>query len=261
MAIDIQSHGFYHHSYRDYRNNFHNIDKAKIFFEKQDITTCGFAAPMGKYNKPLMLALEDLEYKYSSDFSFDYINFPHYPFIGNRFSKILQIPIFPICPELLFKEGFILKEVIEYYKNVISSLKSTRIPIIIYLHTDSRYPEVIFFLKEIMELIKDDQELYKCSISEFAEWCFEIENTDLSKKYGIITSGISRLSVPPSKYFGISSNISIKKRIKRYVKELIDYEEVTPLRELKNNWLQKSVKMVVRKIRNIDNHNKYSQYI
>lgn len=251
MGIDIQSHGFYHHSYRDYKNNFHNIAKAKILFEKQNITTCGFSAPMGTYNKLLMLALENLEYKYSSDFSFDYINFPHYPFIGNRFSKILQIPIFPICPELLFNEGCILKEVIEYYKNVVLSLKSARIPVIIYLHTDSRYPEVTFFLKELLDLIKNDQELYKCSLSKFAEWCFEIENTELSKKYGIITSGISRLNIPPSEYLGIPSHLGVKKRIKRYIKELIDYEEVTPVEELKNNWFQKSAKMLVRHIRNL----------
>lgn len=249
IGIDIQSHGYYHHTYRDYENNYHNILKAKEFFEKNRISTFGFAAPMGRYNHNLMLALEDLGYRYSSDFSFDYLNLPHYPKLGARFSKILQIPIFPICPELLCVHGFHLDKIIAYYDYVIRVLEQSNIPIIIYAHTDRRYPEVKEFLKQLLEKIKDNDKLYKCNISDFASRCFSYEDKTISRQYGIINSQLTcNVShVPDQSLLGVPDKASLPEKIKKNIKETIDFENITPANELKGNVVKKALKILVRK--------------
>jgi len=251
MGFDVQSHGFYHHVYNDYENNYNNILKAKNFFDKTGINTTGFAAPMGKYNENLMLALEDLGFLYSSDFSFDYLNFPHYPKLKNRFSKILQIPIFPICPERLLLSGFELDEIIAYYDEILKSLADTNIPIIIYSHTDIRYPGVKDFLKQFLAKISRSDKLYKCNISDFASWCLRREDRDFSGVTGILNKNIAAgfLKIPDSSLLGCVGKTSLSKLIKKAIKNAIDFETVTPESEIKGNKIKKQIKLFVRKIK------------
>jgi len=249
-GFDIQSHGFYHHVYRNYENNYRNLLKAKDFFGDIGINTTGFAAPMGWYNANLMYALENLGYRYSSDFSFDYLNFPHYPKLGKRFSRVLQIPIFPICPELLLMNHFTGEEIMEYYENAITGIKNTNIPIILYCHTDIRYKETKSCLKQILEKIKEDDKLYKCNMSDFASWCFSVEDKNTVDRRGIINaaciSGV--LKLPPPELLGVPVNLNPVAKMKQRVKDLIDFERITPAAELKGNSLVKGIKLFSRKL-------------
>ena len=49
--------------------------------------------------------LEDLGYLYSSEFQLGHDDFPFYPWKGNRFSRILQIPVHPVCEGLFLEAG------------------------------------------------------------------------------------------------------------------------------------------------------------
>ena len=251
-GFDVQSHGFYHHVYNDYENNFNNILKAKDFFEKTSINTIGFAAPMGKYNESLMVALEGLGFIYSSDFSFDYLNFPHYPKLKKRFSKILQVPILPVCPELLFSFGFNLEEVIAYYDEVVEKLTNTNIPVIIYNHTDIRYPQVKDFLKQFLSKIAENDKLYKCNISDFALWCLKQEDKSFSGSFGILNRKVASgfLEIPDNSLFGKPKKISPLKFAKKAIKNTIDFETITPASEIKGNKIKKRLKLFVRRIKN-----------
>jgi len=246
--IDIQSHGYYHYVYNDYESNLFNLSKAKYFFEELKIITSGFAAPMGKYNNNLMLALEELGYKYSSDFSFDYLNFPHYPYLGKRFSKILQVPIFPICPEILFAAGLSIDEVIAYFNEVVKNLTIMNIPIIIYAHTNKTYPQVKIFLKEFLERIKDNSVLHKCNMTDFSSWCFSVEDASFSSQYGLLVPEASAaLRQPQEDLLGAEVTENFTKKIKSFIKEMIDYEDVTPLEELRGNLFRKGLKSLYRR--------------
>jgi hypothetical protein len=249
-GFDIQSHGYYHYVYNDYENNYHNIKKAKDFFIRLGIETKGFAAPLGKYNNNLMCALENLGYIYSSDFSFDYLNFPHFPKLKNKFSKVLQIPIFPICPELLFLNGFESGTVINYYDELMSSLENTNIPIIIYAHTDSRYPRVKDFLKQFLSKVAVNDRLYKCNISGFVSFCLKLEDQVFSKSTGLLDKKIAgSLKSPGLALLGEPVMLSPLKRIKRLIKNVIDFETVTPAQELKGSRLKNSLKLFFRKLK------------
>jgi len=250
-GFDIQAHGFYHHVYNDYESNYNNIFKAKDYFNKAGINTTGFAAPMGKYNESLMLALEKNGFIYSSDFSFDYLNFPHYPRLKGRFSKILQVPVFPICPELLLLSGFNLNEITSYYDGVVAELLNAYIPIIIYNHTDARYPQVKGFLKQFLAKIAENDKLYKCNMSNFALWCLEKEDKDFSKKTGILNKKATQVffKIPDSSLLGMPKRQSLWKVIKTAIKNILDFETVTPESEIRGSKIKKTAKLFIRKIK------------
>ena len=251
IGLDVQSHGFYHYTYNNYEDNYNNIARAKDFFESIGIHTTGFAAPMGKYNKSVMLALEALGYKYSSDFSFDYLNFPHYPRLDKGFSRILQVPIFPVCPEILFENGFSANEVNKYYDEKIEELKESSIPIIIYAHTNKFCGKVLAFLKRLLERIETEDSLHKCNMTDFAKICFSAEDAAFSRKYGVLSPGVvSGLSgVPGAGLIGSPRKKKIFKTVKDLVKNSIDYEDVTPIEELKNNMYRNALKIAVRTLK------------
>jgi hypothetical protein len=247
----VQSHGFYHHTYNSYEDNYANMARARDLFEGINIFTTGFAAPMGKYNKNAMLALEKLGYRYSSDFSFDYLNFPHYPRLDKRFSKVLQVPIFPICPEVLFARNFSAEEVSLYYDEKIEAMKQNSIPVIIYAHTNKHCDKVREFLKRLLEKIEAEDDLYKCNMSDFADMCFNIEDVAFSRDHGILSPAVvSGISGWPGKgLLGSPRRKSVFGSIKDLVKSSIDYEDITPVEELKKNKYGNMLKIAVRTLK------------
>lgn len=250
VGFDIQSHGFYHYVYNDYENNYHNLSKANKFFEQFGIKPKGFAAPMGKYNSSLMLALENTGFNYSSDFSFDYLNLPLYPKIDGRFSRVLEVPVFPVCPEILFAKNLSIGEITQYFDCVINELKKANTPVIIYAHTNKHYPEVKAFLKQLLEKIKSDDTLYKCNLTKFSEWCLKIKDENFCRDYGLLNplfySGF--LKPPDEKLLGRVTKRSFLKRVKNYIKDKLDFEVITPAEELKGSNIKNKIKFLLRNL-------------
>jgi len=249
-GMDIQSHAYYHHVYNDYQTNLHNLNKAKVFFQNLGINTTGFAAPMGKYNPNLMAALENLGYKYSSDFSYDYLNFPHYPKVKSKFSKILQIPIFPVCPELLFENCFSEQTALEYFLKSIPKIKAANVPIIIYAHTNPKYPQTKKLLKRLLDEISKDDSLYKANISDLASWCFSQEDKVFSAQTGLINKTFYHgfLKIPPAELFGKEIPLKFTEKVKCCLKNMLDYEIITPKNDLKSNKIKILIKLIFRKL-------------
>ena len=66
--------------------------------------------------------LEDLGYLYSSDFQIGYDDLPFYPWRGDRFSRVLQIPVHPVCEGLFLEAGVDDPELIgDYFRQVVCS--------------------------------------------------------------------------------------------------------------------------------------------
>ena len=150
LGIDIQSHTFYHYTYRDYASNRYNISKAKTFFQEIGINTTEFAAPLGWWNASFMKALEDERYKYSSDFSYDYMGFSSFPFEQGKYSTVMQIPIFPVAPELFFQRGTRDNNaILGFYKKAINEMESCALPVFVYAHT-SKFREIPGMLNDIV---------------------------------------------------------------------------------------------------------------
>ena len=258
-GLDIQSHGYYHYTHNDYDNLYKNISRAKDFFDDIGVKTEGFAAPMGKYNDNLTMALEVLGYRYSSDFSFDYLNFPHYPLVKKRVAKVLQLPIFPVCPELMFSSGSTEDEVFSYFVNAVGSIMESGLPVIVYAHTNKFCDKVIRFLDRILKRAREYDDLYRCTSTDFAGWCFDIEDKEFSSKLGILNPALIRgeISLPNRTFFGVKTKRGFKNILKEKAREIIDYEDIVPLEELEGSRPMLLTKKFVRQLRK--KKNKHSE--
>ena len=240
MGLDIQSHGFYHHTYNDYESNRYNIKKAKIVFEELGVPTKGFASPMGKWNWALMKALEDEGYEYSSDFAYDYLSIPGYPLKRGRRSGVLEIPIFPVAPELYYQNGVNKKEVaISYYKNAIDEMLRCDLPVIIYAHTSVHHKEIPQIIDEVTRYAIVEKRLKPKTMTEISRlW----QNKPLSAGARPV------LSTPAEDYIGREIKVSFYGRIKTAIKDYFDFERITPLDELRGPFVRRSVKRFLRRI-------------
>lgn len=243
IGLDIQSHGFYHYTYKDYESNRHNIRKARIFFEELGIVTKGFAAPTGRWNKHLLKALEDEGYEYSSDFAYDYLGLPSYPSLGKRISRVLEIPIFPVAPELFFQQNSCRTDaVLDYYKNAIDEMEYCGIPVIIYAHT-SRFKEVPGLLKDIAEYAISNKGLKPMNMTGFYAWWKE--RPSYKKKLPLKKKTIK---VPAGPFLGTKANVDLSKALRSSLKKVIDFEKITPDEELYCPVSRRLVKRLLRKV-------------
>lgn len=242
IGLDIQSHGFYHYTYNDYKSNRYNIKKAKRFFQGLGIDTKGFAGPMGKWNWQLMRSLEDEGYEYSSDFAYSYLSLPCYPCYKNRISKVLEIPIFPVCPELFFQQkryGF--KDILNYYKAAIDEMIDCRIQVIIYAHTSLEHSRTLELLDKISEYAISVKGLKPMSMTEINDYYRRDDGE--REKDGIIES-----KIPHADYIGKEIDISFPEKIKDSIKDIMDFEKITPIAELQCGTAKKVLKILARKI-------------
>lgn len=170
---EVQLHCYKHQTYPDFQQNYENIKKGKEILEKSRIPVAGFVAPFGSWNLGLNEALEKLGFLYSSEFSLSYDDLPFYPIVNGRVSKVLQIPIHPICIGTLIEAGYTADEMKEYFRRVIDSKLTERAPILLYGHPIARmnkYPDVVDF---IFSYIKQKENVWYLTFNEFAKWWIE----------------------------------------------------------------------------------------
>ncbi|MFC1570702.1 polysaccharide deacetylase family protein [Candidatus Omnitrophota bacterium] len=245
LGVDIQSHAFYHYTYNDYQSNLYNIRKAKLFFQDLGIDTTGFASPLGRWNKGLTRALAEEGYKYSSEFSYDYMGFPSFVSSGEGDSRVLEIPVFPVAPELFFQEeGSSPSQVVEYYKRAIDFLVGEGLPVLIYAHTNPDMPMIPSMLEEIVSYAVGQKKLKPMSMTGIYDlWAREGTSGDLpqdEENRGICTPGDEFVGVPVSE--------SAFERLKDMLKTVLDFERVTPAGELKCGKSKKILKLLARKV-------------
>ncbi len=160
---EVGLHAFRHLIFRSYKENDKNINKGLEILKKYGINPNGFAAPFGEWNITLQKVIEKY-FLYSSEFCFDYDNFPSYPYVAGNFSSALQIPVHPISIGRLIRSHYTKEEMIGYYFAVIDYLKSRNIPIIIYHHPHHGYFEVI---EKIFKKITTDNEIFSDTMINF----------------------------------------------------------------------------------------------
>ncbi len=167
---DVQNHAFLHETFKDSVKNFENIMKGDKLLQEMGVKCSGFAAPFGFWNKELGSALEKTGYEYSSEFRKGKNIFPFYPKGNGKKSKVLQVPIHPICLGSLFESGYNEKEAIEYFDKIIKLLYEKQIPIFLYGHPTGRigaHPKV---LEKIFEKVKELDDVWFTNLTEYANF-------------------------------------------------------------------------------------------
>lgn len=186
-GYDLQSHGFYHHAYRDRLHNLKNLNRSKDFFRSMGRSPEGFASPMGRWNEALQGSLEEAGFSYSSDFGYDYDNLPSSPVLSGRASGVLQVPIHPVCVGI-FQEARVNdpQAVAAYYRELIERRRGTGEPLFLYGHP-KEWRDGFSSLPDEISKAASDHKIWRVTLTEFARWwrrreAIEIEDLRFNPK-------------------------------------------------------------------------------
>lgn len=269
--LDAQSHGHFHHVYSNSSANGKNLERAHRILQGAGIEPVGFAAPHGRWNPGLDDALEDLGYLYSSDFQLGYDDLPFFPWKNGRFSRILQIPIHPVCEGLFVEAGIDDPATIGgYFHQVVADRAAAGELVVVYGHPERRLGRMPGVMAEIARSVADRAFLWRATFTEISRWwrwrgerkwlvlpradgrC-EIQFEEWDSRYPLavaIERGGFRCAAPiagPRTVLGLNSlayervqtlsdaapvPIARAPSLKRVLRRALDWETATPIDEL-----------------------------
>jgi hypothetical protein len=170
-ALDTHSHGHHHLVYREREANRVNLRRSFEQLASAGIEGRGFAAPHGRWNAGLNDELEDLGCAFSSEFQVGYDDLPFFPWVGNRRSSVLQIPVHPICEGLFFDAGAPDADVIvNHLPSVVRAKIAAGEAAFVYGHPErrlGRFPEIVTALAET---VADQALTWRVALDAFARW-------------------------------------------------------------------------------------------
>ncbi|MBY0395196.1 MAG: hypothetical protein K2X91_01835, partial [Thermoleophilia bacterium] len=170
LRFDSQSHGHFHVIYRDPASNRRNLQRADALLRESGFDPIGFAAPHGRWNLGLDQVLEDLGYLYSSDFQLGYDDVPFFPWCGDRFSKVLQVPIHPVCEGLFFEAGEPRgRAVAAHLAAAVRAKVAAGDPAFVYGHPERRLARLPEVLPALADAIAGESLLWRVTLTEFAQ--------------------------------------------------------------------------------------------
>jgi hypothetical protein len=168
--VDTQSHGHYHFVYRDPSANARNLERAHGLLVDSGFEPEGFAGPHGRWNEGIDAVLEELGYSYSSDFQLGYDDLPFFPWRGDRFSSVLQVPVHPLCEGVFFEAGGDFRTVADHFARVVRAKVDAGEPAFVYGHPErrlGRYPQIV---QALAEAVNRESLLWRTTLTEFARW-------------------------------------------------------------------------------------------
>jgi hypothetical protein len=285
-GVDTQSHGHYHFVYRDPASNRRNLERAHRILGDSGFLPEGFAGPHGRWNEGLDDVLEDLGYSYSSDFQLGYDDLPFFPWRGDRFSRVLQVPVHPLCEGAFFEAGGDARTVADHLVGMVRAKVEAGEPAFVYGHPErrlGRHPEIV---RALAEAAGAGSLLWRTTLTGFARWWrwrgerrwsvvdrdegrFEVQFDDWEPSYPLameLVRGQHVAVVPlngPRTSFA-TRGLAFERRearpdlpspsalrgpfgIKAAVRSALDWETVTPVEELHGGSIAARVKRGLRR--------------
>ncbi|MBM4166690.1 MAG: hypothetical protein FJ218_07230 [Ignavibacteria bacterium] len=163
---ELSLHCYEHQTYDAYQRNKTNIKHGITLLTAEGIFPKGFASPFGEWNNGMQRAVEEFGFEYSSEFSFDYDNFPSFSMRGKQFGTSLQIPIHPICNGSLRSARMKETEMFAYYESCIAKKMICNEPLFFYHHPNDAHFNV--WEKIFAQIAHHNITQY--TFSEFAHW-------------------------------------------------------------------------------------------
>jgi peptidoglycan/xylan/chitin deacetylase (PgdA/CDA1 family) len=288
LRVDTQSHGHYHVVYRDPDANLRNLRRADALLRESGFEPTGYAAPHGRWNPGLDDVIEALGYVYSSDFQLGYDDLPFFPWRADagRFSRVLQVPIHPICEGLFFEAGATGGKVIaDHLLRVVRAKIAAGAPAFVYGHPERRLAHHPDVLATLAEEVANESLVWRVTLTEFAHWWrwrasrawsvlargegrFEIQFDDWGNEFPLtlelvrenhratipLTRPVTPLQLDELAYerretpaeLPAAFTVSRPPSLRSVVRHAIDWETITPLDELPAHTLAARMKKGLR---------------
>lgn len=163
---EVGIHCYAHRTYRSREKNIRNFAIAQTLFNGAGLTATSAAAPYGTWNEAIAKTFEEAGIIFSSEFGYDFDDFPLFPLVGGTPSKVLQIPIHPICPGSLRRASYSREEMKLYFQSVIEKKIAEREIINLYHHPTHHYNDVIEFSFQLLH----ERGVQNISYSDYAAW-------------------------------------------------------------------------------------------
>ena len=236
---DVQLHCYRHVVYRDYGNNRTNLERGRATMAAAGLPVTGTVAPYGDWNPEFDRALADLEFSYSSEFTFDFDDLPCRVVISGRPSPLLQVPVHPISIGRLEAAHASDSDVRCYYQSYAELQVSRQEPCFLYDH-----PEQISQKAEVLRQIIDDA-VTRCggtiTLTDYFRWWRRREGQafDLSADANGITVATANA------YEDIDLVVEMGERQARLplrnatpTYEELDWQEILPAARFDTNWIR-----------------------
>lgn len=176
-GMHVGSHGFWHHTYRDPAANLANVRRGIDALIAAGITPDGFAAPLGRFNRGLLEALESLSVSHSSEFGLAYDDLPFCP----AGSAVVQAPIHPICLGLCLDAARLVypadeagriaaQTALDHFRRMAREKHEDHEPIFFYGHPAGRLGRFPQVLRGLLELVESLDRVWRVTLAEFARW-------------------------------------------------------------------------------------------
>ena len=175
-GLDVGSHGWWHHTYRDSADNLANIRRGVDALADAGLAPNGFAAPHGRWNRGLAAALDALGISHSSEFAYCYDDWPCEPAAGGA----LQLPIHPVCLGIALEAArrqcpHVASEAVaawvsEHFRRVIAAKHRAGEPIFLYGHLDGRLGRHPSALRDTLAAVGALPDVWRTTQTRFAAW-------------------------------------------------------------------------------------------
>lgn len=189
-AHEIGNHANIHNLYSDYESNLRNIQECRDWLASLGIDDHKiFSAPRGMWNYALHRALNDLGYRYTSDFGAATGGFPYFPYVDGQKSSTLQIPVNPFSAERAAiwrwqeeRQDVSAEYIADFYLKIIDENYRQGYPNILYSHPEKFGPMADHVFGQINQKIAN-MKIWKTTLTRFADWWFKRDRIDYSVEY------------------------------------------------------------------------------
>jgi hypothetical protein len=180
-GLDVGSHGYWHHTYRDVEDNRRNVSRGIGVLRAAGIEPSGFVAPHGRFNRGLLRVLDELKITHSSEFGLAYDDLPFRP----HGSSVLQIPVHPVCLGVILEAaqrglhascegGVALRQAadlaVEYFIAVASAKHAAHEPAFFYCHPTGRLGRFPHVLTDVLRAASELNGMWRITYTQFAAW-------------------------------------------------------------------------------------------
>jgi len=177
-GLDVGSHGYHHHTYRDAAENRRNIARGIEALRKARLEPSGFAAPHGRRPTGLGDVLAELGISHSSEFAAAYDDLPFRD--DDRAPR--QMPIHPVCLGIVLESldarraadarerQAAADAVTEHFVAVADAQREAGELIVLYGHPDRRLGRYPHILRTLLAHVGRQADVWRTNLTSLAWW-------------------------------------------------------------------------------------------